>query len=73
VQIAALREHGHLGLGTFESLAGEMVGGGGHFFQVRSDGSVREVPFLGCTMVAELLPNSGSLLNNEATHPNVTY
>jgi acetolactate decarboxylase len=43
VQIAALREHGDLGLGTFESLDGEMVVVDGHFFQVRSDGSVREV------------------------------
>jgi acetolactate decarboxylase len=43
MQIAALREHGDLGLGTFESLDGEMVVVDGHFFQVRSDGSVREV------------------------------
>ena len=43
VQIAALREHGDLGLGTFESLDGEMVVVDGYFFQVRSDGSVREV------------------------------
>jgi acetolactate decarboxylase len=43
MQIEALREHGDLGLGTFESLDGEMVVVDGHFFQVRSDGSVREV------------------------------
>ena len=43
VQIAALREHGDLGLGTFESLDGEMAVVDGHFYQVRSDGSVREV------------------------------
>ena len=43
VQVAALREHGDLGLGTFEGLDGEMVVVDGHFFQVRSDGSVREV------------------------------
>jgi acetolactate decarboxylase len=43
VQVAALREHGDLGLGTFESLDGEMVVVDGHFFQVRSDGAVREV------------------------------
>jgi acetolactate decarboxylase len=43
VQVAALREHGDLGLGTFESLDGEMVVVDAHFFQVRSDGSVREV------------------------------
>jgi acetolactate decarboxylase len=43
VQVAALRKHGDLGLGTFEGLDGEMVVVDGHFFQVRSDGSVREV------------------------------
>jgi len=43
MQIAALREHGDLGLGTFESLDGEMVVVDGRFYQVRSDGSVIEV------------------------------
>jgi len=43
VRVAALREHGNLGLGTFEGLDGEMVVVDGHFFQVRSDGSVKEV------------------------------
>ena len=42
VQVAALREHGDLGLGTLESLDGEMVVVDGNFFQVCSDGSVRE-------------------------------
>jgi acetolactate decarboxylase len=36
-------EHGDLGLGTFEGLDGEMVIVDEHFFQVRSDGLVREV------------------------------
>jgi acetolactate decarboxylase len=43
VRVATLREHGDLGLGTFEGLDGEMVIVDGHFFQVRSDGLVREV------------------------------
>ena len=43
VRVATLREHGDLGLGTFEDLDGEMVIVDGHFFQVRSDGLVREV------------------------------
>jgi acetolactate decarboxylase len=43
VRVATLREHGDFGLGTFEGLDGEMVIVDGHFFQVRSDGSVREV------------------------------
>jgi len=43
VRVATLRKHGDLGLGTFEALDGEMVVVDGHFFQVRSDGSVREV------------------------------
>jgi acetolactate decarboxylase len=42
VRVGALREHGDLGLGTFEDLDGEMVVVDGRFFQVRSDGSVRE-------------------------------
>jgi acetolactate decarboxylase len=42
VRIGTLREHGDLGLGTFENLDGEMVVVDGQFFQVRSDGSVRE-------------------------------
>src|SRR6266852_2306432 len=42
VRVGTLREHGDLGLGTFEDLDGEMVVVDGRFFQVRSDGSVRE-------------------------------
>jgi acetolactate decarboxylase len=42
VRVGTLREHGDLGLGTFENLGGEMVVVDGRFFQVRSDGSVRE-------------------------------
>ena len=42
VRIGTLREHGDLGLGTFENLDGEMVVVDGHFFQVCGDGSVRE-------------------------------
>ncbi|HVS40389.1 MAG TPA: acetolactate decarboxylase [Gemmataceae bacterium] len=42
VRVGALREHGDLGLGTFEDLDGEMVVVDGKFYQVRSDGSVRE-------------------------------
>jgi acetolactate decarboxylase len=43
VRVGTLREHGDLGLGTFEELDGEMVVVDGHFYQVRCDGSVREV------------------------------
>ena len=42
VTVGALREHGDLGLGTFENLDGEMVVVDGRFYQVRSDGSVHE-------------------------------
>lgn len=42
VTIAHLREHGDFGLGTFEGLDGEMVALDGRFYQVRSDGTVRE-------------------------------
>ena len=44
VRIGTLREHGDLGLGTFENLDGEMIVVDGNFYQVRSDGSVRECP-----------------------------
>ena len=43
VRVGTLREHGDLGLGTFEDLDGEMVIVDGRFFQVKCDGSVREV------------------------------
>lgn len=43
VQIGTLRQHGNLGLGTFVDLDGEMVIVTGDVFQVRSDGSVRQV------------------------------
>jgi acetolactate decarboxylase len=43
VRVGILREHGDLRLGTFEDLDGEMVIVDGRFFQVRCDGSVREV------------------------------
>ena len=42
VRVGTLREHGDLGLGTFENLDGEMVVVDGRFYQVRGDGSVRE-------------------------------
>ena len=43
VQVATLRQHGDLGLGTFVGLDGEMIAVDGHFFQVRADGTVQEV------------------------------
>ena len=42
VTVKTLREHGDHGLGTFDHLDGEMIALDGRFFQVRSDGSVRE-------------------------------
>jgi len=42
VTIGQLRRHGDFGLGTFEGLDGEMVALDGRFYQVRSDGKVRE-------------------------------
>ena len=43
VRAGTLREHGDLGLGTFEDLDGEMAVVDGHVYQVRCDGSVHEV------------------------------
>jgi acetolactate decarboxylase len=66
VRVGTLREHGDLGLGTFEGLDGEMVAVDGRFFQVRSDGSVREVgddvlsPF---ATVTEFSPDARVVLN----------
>lgn len=38
-----LREHGDFGVGTFDSLDGEMIALDGRFFQARSDGTVSRV------------------------------
>jgi acetolactate decarboxylase len=43
VSVHFLKKHGDLGLGTFTYLDGEMVVVDGRCYQVRSDGSVREV------------------------------
>jgi acetolactate decarboxylase len=65
VRVGTLREHGDLGLGTFENLDGEMVIVDGHFFQARSDGSVIEVddevlaPF---AVITRFAPDSEILL-----------
>ncbi|MFI5321946.1 MAG: acetolactate decarboxylase [Thermodesulfobacteriota bacterium] len=39
-----LKKHGDFGLGTLNDLDGEMIGLGGVFYQVRSDGKVHVVP-----------------------------
>ena len=44
VTVGQLREHGDLGLGTFDGLDGEMVMVDGDVLQVRADGSVRRAP-----------------------------
>ena len=43
VRIGTLREHGDFGLGTFESLDGEMVVLDGTFYRVRTDGELHPV------------------------------
>jgi acetolactate decarboxylase len=66
VRVAKLREHGDLGLGTFEDLDGEMVILDGKFYQVRCDGSVREVgddvltPF---AVITRFAPEAASTLD----------
>jgi acetolactate decarboxylase len=65
VRVRTLREHGDLGLGTFENLDGEMMIVDDHFFQARSDGSVKEVeddvlcPF---AVVTRFAPDSAIVL-----------
>lgn len=66
VRVGTLREHGGLGLGTFENLDGEMVVVDGDFFQVRGDGSVRQCddndlsPF---AVVTQFRPDAAITLN----------
>ena len=38
VDLAALKDYGDFGIGTFEGLDGEMIGFDGNFYQVRADG-----------------------------------
>ena len=44
VTFSQLRDHGDLGLGTFEACDGEMIAVGGEFFRASVDGSVSPVP-----------------------------
>ena len=44
VAVGTLKEHGDFGLGTFSDLDGEMVALDGHYYQVRSSGTVTEAP-----------------------------
>jgi acetolactate decarboxylase len=43
VSFAELREHGDLGLGTFDAVDGEMIAVDGEFFRATLDGNVHEV------------------------------
>jgi acetolactate decarboxylase len=73
LQVSTLREHGDLGLGTFESLDGEMAIVDGHFFQVSSDGSVREVPdnvLSPFAAITAFSPDQSIVLDN---CPNLSY
>ena len=44
VTFGELKQYGDFGLGTFQSLDGEMVAVDGQFYQVRVDGTVHKVP-----------------------------
>jgi acetolactate decarboxylase len=65
LDVGTLRKYGDLGIGTFEHLDGEMVVVDGRVFQVRCDGSVREVaddvltPF---ATVAQFRPDAAIML-----------
>jgi acetolactate decarboxylase len=43
IPLTTIRRHGDFGLGTFDSLDGEMVLLDGHFYQITGDGRVHEV------------------------------
>ena len=70
VSVGTLRDHGDLGLGTFANLDGEMVILDGRFFQIRSDGSVREcaddvlTPF---AAIARFAPDAEATLERAST------
>jgi acetolactate decarboxylase len=74
LDVGTLRKYGDLGIGTFEHLDGEMVVVDGHVFQVRSDGSVREVadevltPF---ATVAQFRPDAAITLNRCSGYANL--
>lgn len=67
IPVGTLRQHGNLGLGTFENLDGEMIIVDGQVFQVRSDGAVHQVedgilsPFAAIT---DFTPNSASVMEH---------
>src|SRR6202453_1873392 len=42
VTVGELKQHGDLGLGTFDGLDGEMLALDGHFYQVHGSGEVSE-------------------------------
>jgi acetolactate decarboxylase len=42
VTVGQLKQHGDFGLGTFDSLEGEMLALDGHFYQIRGSGEVTE-------------------------------
>jgi acetolactate decarboxylase len=75
LDVGTLRKYGDLGLGTFEHLDGEMVVVDGRVFQVRSDGSVREVaddvltPF---ATVAQFRPDAAIMLKRCPGFANLT-
>jgi acetolactate decarboxylase len=75
LDVGTLRKYGDLGIGTFEHLDGEMVVVDGHVFQVRSDGTVREVaddvltPF---ATVAQFRPDAAIALNRCSGYANLT-
>src|SRR4030043_564490 len=38
-----LKQHGHLGIGTFDNLDGEMIALAGEFYQIKADGKAYSV------------------------------
>ena len=55
VSVAELRRHGDVGLGTFESLDGELILLDGRCFQARADGTVVEAPDSALTPFASVV------------------
>jgi acetolactate decarboxylase len=66
-----LKRHGNFGLGTFNSLDGEMIGLNGHFYQIKANGVVRPVDDLTKTPFATVTffePDKTVLLKNKMNY-----
>ena len=75
VTAGELKQHGDFGLGTFDGLDGEMVALDGHFYQVRGNHEVTEVPNdikLPFAVVTTFRPQRTATINSVASFDALT-